>query len=192
MKLGILWVMREIEVKVRVNNFGDIEKKLNDNGCTLSEPISQHDVIYSLKSSTEEFESAKEGDIIIRIRHMEDGAQLNLKKQRSSEMDNLEYETEISNPEETHKILETLGWHPVVEVKKMRRKGKLGEYEICLDQVEKLGTFIELEKLTDDNADPEEVKNELFIKLESLGLSRKDEETRGYDTQVYNLSKIKS
>lgn len=114
--------MREIEIKLKANNFEEIERKLKDKGCVLSEPISQHDVIYSLKSSMEEFESAKEGDIIIRIRHLRDKAQLNLKQQRSGEMDNLEYETEVSNPEETHKILETLGWHPVVEVKKMRRK----------------------------------------------------------------------
>ena len=181
--------MREIEVKLKANNFEGLENKLKEKGCVLSEPISQHDVIYSLKNSTEEFEQAKEGDIIIRIRHMKDKAQLNLKQQRSGEMDNLEYETEIGNQEETHKILETLGWHPVVEVKKMRRKGKLGEYEICLDQVEKLGTFVELEKMTGDDADPEEVRNELFTKLELLGLSRSDEETRGYDTQIYQLQR---
>ena len=102
-------------------------------------------------------------------------------------MDNLEYETGINNPGETHKILQTLGWHPVVEVKKIRRKGKLGEYEVCLDRVEELGDFIELEKLTEDNANPEEVKEELFKQLELLGFSRNDEETKGYDTQMYQL-----
>jgi adenylate cyclase class 2 len=179
--------MREIEVKLKAKNFEEIERKLKERGCVLSEPISQHDVIYSLKSSMKEFESAKEGDVIIRIRHLKDKAQLNLKQQRSSEMDNLEYETEISDALETHKILETLGWHPVVEVKKLRRKGKLGEYEICLDQVEKLGTFVELEKMTSDDANLEEVKEGLFKELESLGLFREDEETRGYDTQIYKL-----
>ena len=179
--------MREIEIKLRVNNLEEIEKKLRDKGCVISDPISQHDVIYSLKSIKDEFESAKEGDIIIRIRHLKNTAQLNLKQQRSGEMDNLEYETEVTDPEATHSILTTLGWFPVVEVKKMRRKGKLGEYEICLDTVEKLGTFIELEKMTEDDADPESVKEELFKELESLGLSRKDEETKGYDTQIYQL-----
>ena len=181
--------MREIEIKLKVNNFEEIEKKLKGKGCVLSEPISQHDVIYSLKSSTDEFESAKEGDVIIRIRHMKDKVQLNLKQQRSGEMDNLEYETEIKDSDEMHKILETLGWHPVVKVKKMRRKGKFGDYEICLDQVEKLGTFVELEKLTDDDANPEEVRSELFTELESVGLSRADEETKRYDTQLYQLKK---
>jgi len=35
--------------------------------------------------------------------------------------------------------------------------------------------------------DAEEVRQELFKELESLGLSRTDEETKGYDTQIYLL-----
>jgi adenylate cyclase class 2 len=73
----------------------------------------------------------------------------------------------------------------VVEVRKIRRKGKLREYEICLDQVEQLGTFVELEKLTDDDVNAEKVREELFNELESLGLSRGAEVTQGYDTQIY-------
>jgi adenylate cyclase class 2 len=181
----MLYDMREIEIKLKVNNSKDIEEKLKERGCILSEPINQHDVIYSQKGSKNEFERAEEGDIIIRIRYLKDTAQLNLKQQRSNEMDNLEYETEIKDSVEMHKILYILGWSPVVEVKKIRRKGKLGKYEICLDQVEKLGNYIELEKLTSDEANPEEVRGELFKELESLGLRREDEETKGYDTQIY-------
>lgn len=179
--------MREIEIKLRAKNLEEIERKLKEKGCVISEPISQHDTIYSLKGSRNEFESASEGDVILRIRRLKDVAQLNLKQQRSSEGDNLEYETEVKDPEEVHNMLTILNWYPAIEVKKMRKKGKLGEYEFCLDQVEQLGTFVEIEKLTSDDADPEEVREELFKELESLGLSREDEEIRGYDTQIYQL-----
>lgn len=179
--------MREIEIKLRAKNLEEIEQKLKEKGCTISEPISQHDTIYSLKGSRNEFESASEGDVIIRIRRLKNTAQLNLKQQRSSEGDNLEYETEVKDPEEVHNMLTTLNWYPAIEVKKMRKKGKLGEYEFCLDQVEQLGTFVEIEKLTSDDVDPNEVREELFKELESLGLSREDEEIRGYDTQIYQL-----
>lgn len=110
-----------------------------------------------------------------------------LKQQRSGEIDNIEYETEIQDPDATHKILFTLGYEPEVEVKKMRRKGKLGEYEICLDEVEELGSYIEVEKMTSDDADSRKVREELFGIAESLDLSRAAEETRGYDTQIYSL-----
>ena len=179
--------MREIEIKLRVGDLGTVEQKLKERGCVLSAPIRQEDVIYSRGGSTEEFEHAKEGDVIMRIRRMEGTAQFNLKQQRSSEMDNLEYETEVQDPEAIHAILLAIGYEPEVEVKKVRKKGKLGNDEICLDEVEKLGSFVELERLTSDDADPKKVREELFRALESLGLSRSDEETRGYDTQIYQL-----
>lgn len=180
--------MREIEIKIRVKDLSEVESKLKEFGCILSGPINQHDIIYS-KNGLKEFESAKEGDVILRIRKQDHNTEFNLKQQKSSEMDNLEYETEISNLEAMDNILKALGWFPEVEVKKVRRKGKLGEYEICLDRVEELGDFIELEKFTDDNADPDEVREELFKVLEKFGLSREDEEVRGYDNQIICLHK---
>lgn len=179
--------MREIEIKLKVNNLKDVEEGLNERGCVLSAPVFQRDVVYSKKGSVSEWESPKEGDITIRIRYLESAAELNCKQQRSMEMDSIEYETEIKDPKAMHSILFTLGYRPEVEVKKMRRKGKIENYEICLDEVEHLGSFVELEMLTHDDANPEEAREELFKVLESLGLSRDSEETRGYDTQMYQL-----
>jgi adenylate cyclase, class 2 len=181
--------MREIEIKLKATDLESVVQKLKNRGCVLSAPIRQHDTIYAPKAnaSPDFWLASKEGDVIMRIRRMDGKAEFNLKQQRSNEMDNLEYETVVADPEAMHQILGKLGWVPEVEVKKMRRKGKLEGYEICLDQVEELGSFVELEKLTDDNADPQKVREELFQTLESLGLSRTDEETRGYDTQVYQL-----
>ncbi|KKU93989.1 MAG: Adenylyl cyclase CyaB [Candidatus Jorgensenbacteria bacterium GW2011_GWA1_48_13] len=179
--------MREIEVKIRAENLKEVEKKLLDLGCKLSEPIRQEDVIYSYGNSTSEWEESKEGHIVLRLRREKGKAMFNMKQQRSNELDNIEYETEVKDPEAIHQILLILGYTPKVEVKKNRRKGKFHGYEICLDEVEKLGSFVELEKLTEDSADPAEVQEELFQTLESLGLSRKNQETRGYDTQMYQL-----
>lgn len=179
--------MREIEVKLKVSNFEELENNLKNKGVILSQPFSQHDFIYSFNGSTKEFESSGENDVIIRMRYLSDRAILTLKKQCSRESDNLEHETEIKDSDQMDSILSTLGWQSIIEIKKIRRKGKLGEYEICLDQVEKLGDFVELEKLTGDDVNPEEIREELFKELEGLGLSRDNEETRGYDTQIYLL-----
>jgi len=183
--------MREIEIKVKIKNLQEIEGKLKEKGCNLSDAISQHDVIYSKGGNNKEWGSMKEGDVIMRIRHLKDSAEFNLKQQKSSELDNIEFETKVEKPDVMHSILLMLGYSPEVEVKKNRRKGKIGEYEVCLDEVEKLGTFMEIEKLTDDDANPEDVREELFAILESLGISRNDEETRGYDTQIYFLDNTK-
>ena len=182
--------MREIEVKLKVNNLNFLEKELSKAGCEFSEPIFQHDAIYSSRNINDEFDKSKEGDVIIRIRKQNGKAELNLKKQKSFEMDNLEYETEIENPDSVHQMLLILGWKPVIEVKKIRKKVKFKEYEICLDRVEKLGDFVEIEKMTEDSADPKEVRKELFDVMKQFG-SEKDEETRGYDTQIYQLENKK-
>ena len=179
--------MREIEIKLRVDNLEELEKKLTDSGLVISKEIAQHDVIYSNTKDTHSFVESYEGCIILRIRKENGVSIINLKKQRSYEMDNIEYETEVKDGEAIHNILLLLGWTPEVEVKKVRKKGKLKEYEICLDRVEKLGDFVELEKLTDENADPEKVREELFKELEKFGLTKDQEETKGYDTQIYQL-----
>lgn len=176
--------MREIEVKVRVKDLQAAEHELLKRGCTLSAPIRQEDTIYTKKGSSV-YHTSKEGHTVMRIRKMKDKVEFNLKQQRSNELDNTEYETAVDDPAAIHNILGILGYEPEVEVKKTRRKGKLKEYEICLDEVDGLGSFIELEKLAPDNSDPVVIQEELLTELESLGLSRKDQEFRGYDTQIY-------
>lgn len=180
--------MREIEIKLKVKNSDELEKKLIEKGCIFSEPINQHDVVYSTGPETgARLTATTEGHLAIRIRREGDRAELNLKQQKSNEMDNIEWESLVENPGAIHNILGLLGWKPRLEVKKVRKKGKLGEYKICLDKVDKLGDFIELEKMTHDDDDPEKVRNELFKALEPFRLTRNDEETKGYDTQMYQL-----
>ena len=181
-----LHIMREIEVKLKTDDLLSLEEKLKQKGCVLSSPINQHDVVYS-RGSTSEWEQSKEGDIILRIRKQNDIAEFNFKQQRTSELDNIEYETKVDDPEALHQILLMLGWKPEVEVKKVRRKGKIGQYKICLDEVENLGSFVELEKLTDDNDDPIKVQEELLQVLESFGIPRSNLEVRGYDTMIFQL-----
>lgn len=178
--------MREIEIKLRVDNLEELEKKLTDSGLVISKEITQHDVVYS-KDTSIFSRMLKEGEIVMRIRRENGVAKITLKQQKTNELDNTEHETEVGDGDTMHQILLTLGWKPEIEVKKVRKKGKMGDYEICLDKVEELGEFIEIEKMVDDNADAQQVIKELFEVAKSLGLSEKDEEKRGYDTQLYQL-----
>ena len=178
--------MREIEIKLRVENLEELEEKLKAKGLVISKEVFQHDVVYS-RASDSFTDRSKEGHTVIRIRRQGDVSILTLKYQKSGELDCLEYESEVKNPEEVNEMLRVLGWTPEIEVKKLRKKGKLGEYEICLDKVEGLGTFVELEKMAADDIDPEPVREELFKVLESFGLSRENNMIHGYDTQLYQL-----
>ncbi len=179
--------MREIEIKLRINNLEELEKKLIDTGLVISKEVVQRDTVYVSNGMFDGFANVKVGDTFIRIRNENGINSLTLKQQRGLGLDKTEYETKIEDGEAMHQILLLLEWKPVVEVNKKRKKGKLGEYEICLDSVEDLGNFIELEKMTDDNVDPEKVKTELFEALKPFGLTKDDEETKGYDILMYQL-----
>jgi adenylate cyclase class 2 len=178
--------MREIEVKIKTDDLQSVRKKLEEKNCKFADPVHQHDIIYTLVDE-EVWSAAKEGDIVIRIREQENRSVLNLKQQKTSELDNLEYETRVDDPEAVRKILAILGYVPQVEVKKIRTERELNEYTVCLDEVERLGSFVEVEKMSDEGVDPNEVQEELLKVAESIGLLRQNLETRGYDTQIYLL-----
>lgn len=179
--------MREIEIKLRVNNLEELEKKLTESGLVISKEVAQHDVVYS-QNDPSIFTTPREGLLVMRIRNENGVAKVTLKRQRTHELDNDEYETKVEDGQVMHNILLTLGWKPEVEVKKTRKKGKLQEYEVCLDNVEGLGTFMELEKMTDDaDSDAEVIRKELFEAVKPFGLSEADEEKLGYDTQLFKL-----
>jgi adenylate cyclase, class 2 len=181
--------MHEIEIKIRTKDPRTLVDRLVAQGCALSEPIHQEDTIYSRAGDPSPWERMKEGDIIVRIRRDNKGALFTLKQQCTNELDNIEHETRVEDPDNLHQALLLMGFMPMVQVRKIRRTAKLGGDEICLDEVHELGSFVELERLTDKDVDAAEVAEELYKKLESLGLSRCDEEKRGYDTQMYQLRK---
>lgn len=108
-----------------------------------------------------------------------------MKKQLENELDNIEHESMISNPNHMENILKDIGFYEIVQVKKKRKKCKYQDLEICVDNVEGLGDFIEVEKLCEEG-DSLQVQEELFRFLESLGVRREDRIMIGYDTLVYN------
>jgi len=76
-----------------------------------------------------------------------------------------------------------LNYEQTVEVHKKRIKTSYKDYEICLDEVAGLGSFIEVEKMSDENG--EKVQKELFDFLKTLGVSKEDRVFNGYDTLIW-------
>jgi adenylate cyclase, class 2 len=172
---------KEIEVKAKVENFDVLLSKLKELGCVLSEPLTQNDNI--LLSKELEFPDIILGTPVLRIRESKD-TKFTLKIASGNELVCEEHEVIVSNAENTKQLLEALGYHTVVKVNKTRRKCKYNDYEICLDEVEELGSFVEVEKFSED--DPSKIQEELFQFLESLGVKKEDQVFQGYDTLMFN------
>jgi len=174
--------MQEIEVKSRVENPEPLLAALTEKGIVLSAPVKQDDVIYV--TGDWEFTRFMNDRNIIRLREQDGVGIFTLKRPGVNELDTaIEEEVVVSDLPTVARMLKLLDYRPILEVHKTRAKTKYQGMEICLDVVEGIGTFIEVEKLV-EQGDAEAIQEELFQFLESLGISRDNRVTRGYDTLV--------
>jgi adenylate cyclase class 2 len=174
--------MREIEIKASIRSVESIVAILTSQGVTISDPVTQHDRVYGqigvdgagentapwlrIRSET------KQGD----TKHI-----FTLKRSITNQMDSIEHETEVADVAELESIITQLSFKLYSDLTKTRQKAMVGDIEICLDTIKGLGTFIEAEKLTDDDADYDSVLRELWAVFESIGISHDDEVVDGYD-----------
>lgn len=168
--------MKEIELKARVHDFELLTNRLAELGCIFSEPLRQDDIIFDKP------DYGREGRNVLRIRASGGKTYLTLKRDVSGELDSIEKEVEVSDANLIREVIELLGFVEQVRVGKNRRKCKYGDYEICLDEVDDLGGFIEVEKMSEE--DGKKIQKEITDFLISLGVRPEDLVTIGYDTMI--------
>ncbi len=181
---------KEIEVKAKVADLKRIQKQLEQFGCVFTEPAVDEDTYFVNFSSNFAVFMPKTNFLRIRKSMLttETAGQksrilFTLKQPQANELDCIQKETEITDAEEMRGALELMGYHEVVAVRKIRTKTRYNDMEICFDEVDGLGTFVEVEKITE--CDAEVTQEELFVFLETLGVKREDRVVNGYDTLVY-------
>jgi len=81
-----------------------------------------------------------------------------------------EYETEVKDYETVKIIISMLGLVPLITVHNKRRIYKYKDFEIELEDVEGLGCFIEVEKLSNSEKDEMLIKEEIRDFIRSLKL----------------------
>lgn len=175
--------MREIEIKARVRDEKSLRAQLISKGVKLSESIKQHDQVFGLPGAI----GGSHGNWL-RIRTENNKKYIfTLKRSVTGQLDSIEHETEVADVVEMANIINELGYVPYSDITKIRQKAKIGDIEICLDKVEKLGVFVELEKLCEHDADIAKITAELWQFLHSFGINKTDEVLEGYDVMIKNL-----
>lgn len=175
--------MREIELKFKVEDMNDLLDKLKNMGCEISKILSQNDTIYV--SDLNQVESV-EGSIWLRVRKEKEKVELNLKKQSAKIQESTEIEFEVSSYEKANQLLETLGYQKWVVVNKKRRYSKYLNYNLCIDEVERLGTFLEIELLVDEEDKKDYIPNLLEV-AKLFQLTESDIVNSHYDTMISKL-----
>ncbi len=138
--------MIEVEVKARCGP--EVVDKILALGAVLKGTEHHQDIYFN--SPIRDF---RETDEALRIRIKEQGARLTYKgpKLDSQTKSRLELTVVVDDPLNMEKILAELGFQPSGKVRKQRTKYTLGEITFALDEVEGLGSFLEIEALAKDD-----------------------------------------
>ncbi len=181
--------MREIEIKLKVASLAQATEKLTELGCVLSDPKTQEDVNFVHKNDLKWFGKDNIGEWAYPRIRLQNGKSplFTVKKPLKNEMDCLEYELQIDKPDEMRGVMALFDYIEGVTVKKTRRTCTFNNYTITLDQVDKLGDFIEIEQVVDDG-DAEKIQEQMLeFASKTLGLTIEENVMRGYDILMHEL-----
>ena len=111
---------------------------------------------------------------------------MTLKVERQTKLVSDEYEFAVDDGNAARQMLTALGWQEIVTVDKVRLESKTKDYTICIDEVAMLGLFIELEILTEDDANAGDIQQQMHTFLKNLNIDGELWKIP-YDTSIRNL-----
>jgi adenylate cyclase class 2 len=162
-------IMIEVEVKVRADH-SKIRPVLMEMGASKIGVEEQSDVYFAAP-----YRDFAKTDEALRIRSLGGHSVLTYKGPKLDKVSKtrVEIETPVDGTA-TAKIFHSLGFLEAGAVRKKRDIFRAGEIIVCLDAVEGLGEFLEVELDVEDKKDLESSRAELFKFLSQFGLSEKD------------------
>lgn len=173
--------MREVEVKYHVQDVEALHLALKSAGIALSAPVVQDDQAYAPDGWS--YGDSKLGVSFVRLRAIEGQHTFTLKRPAENALSCDEHETAVDDPEQMHNAILAMGFYPTVRIMKTRRTAALPDMSLCLDEVEGIGTFLELERMVPAGTPGEVVQAELAGFVDGLGVvARRTDEP--YDALV--------
>ena len=100
-----------------------------------------------------------------------------------------EYETIVEKPEVAEEIFKKIGMIPKVAVIKTRKYFDCGNFEVTLDQIKGLGSFIEVEAKRDLGG-VDKTRKACLDFLDNLGIKYEIKRLMGYPRMLYRKKKI--
>ena len=171
--------MKEIEIKAKLRDKKSVMEKLQSLGCKFEPAVTQQDVVYVENIGSLETFLANRAFLRLRVKNGKK-VLFTVKKRTKINLEAIEHEVEVSSKDEMEKALLLMGYKEAVCVNKTRIVTHYKGDEICIDDVDGLGTFIEMERLVQDG-DAEKIQEGLFKFFEKIGISRQDRVLFGYD-----------
>ncbi|MFA7302722.1 MAG: class IV adenylate cyclase [Candidatus Paceibacterota bacterium] len=179
--------MQEIEIKAILKDRAGVMARLAELDCVFSDPVHQEDRLYVEQVGT--IEAFLTNKVFLRVRVNNGCEVIFTAKTRKGDLVAMEREVKVASREQMEQILLLMGFQRFNVVRKVRQTTHYNGCEICIDEVEGLGSFIEMEKLSVDG-NPQEIQEELFTFFETLGIARSDRVTKGYDILMFEKQQV--
>lgn len=186
--------MIEVEIKLPIKDENKIVNKLIDMGYQECSYVQEIDSYYdSHDNAIRKHDKAMRIRKVIDLNSMEENSLFTFKgkKKDTITMSRDEYETEISSADNMDKILAELGYYVVKpQVIKLRREYVKDSVHACVDKVENLGDFLELEILAETEEEKANAVECIQKILAQLGHSMEETTRVSYLTQLQNMRNI--
>lgn len=174
--------MREVEVKYSVSDAEALVLALKRVGIALGRSVFQDDQAYAPVGWN--YGDAKQGVSFVRLRTVGEHHTFTLKRPAENALSCDEFETTVVDREQMHLAIAAMGFYPTTRIAKTRRAADFGDMAVCVDEVDGLGTFLELERIVPDHVCGEAVQAELAAFVTSLDVDA-ERTTQTYDSLVH-------
>ena len=148
----------EVEIRAKVDDFAEIKKALEKIRADFIKSEAQTDRVFGASKFLDSDNMIIEGGLSARIREVDSKRTLEF-KEILREKGGMELSCEVSSIELAEKLLKKLDFEEAFTIKKLRESYSYKDFTICLDKVEQLGNFIEIEKITSED-ETDRVKKE--------------------------------
>lgn len=175
--------MIEVEIKLPLFRRSITERALADYGFLAGHLVKESDLYF-----TSDFHDFMKTDEALRIRTCEDltlRTSVSFLTYKGAKLDTVssareELETEIADADAGRQILTALGYRGLYPVKKLRQYYHKENVTACVDQVEGLGSFLELEILVETEAERPAALAHIEDILAALGSSLSETTRKSY------------
>ncbi|NKE59000.1 class IV adenylate cyclase [Lentzea sp. PSKA42] len=170
----------EVEKKYALSDPEALKARLVDRGAKATDPTNQVDSYFN--APHRDFTEPEAISEWLRVRTDNDGnASINYKLWPAGRPHADEFESSVGDVEAIRRMLEALGFPPLVTVNKTREAWTLDDIEIAFDHVEGAGTFVEFEYKAEAEAQtPEDALTYLDQFIAELNVELGEQINRGY------------
>lgn len=173
--------MREVEVKFQVHDLAALRAAFSARGIELGPPVRQDDQAYAPNSWS--YGDDRRGVPFARLRTVDGQHLFTLKRPAENVLSCEEHETAVADRDQMHHAIMAMGFWPTVRILKVRRTAAVGDLVLCVDELDGVGVFIEVEQLVPDDVPGEAVQAELARFVASLDVEA-ERSAHTYDSLV--------